>query len=429
MISITQPATLLICTVGSSPEPVVAALKEWEPSRVRFVHTPQTKSDIEAKVLPKARSEGIQLDAGRYDLFELPDGQDLASCLDRLRQLTSEVDAWVKRGDDFRVVVDFTGGTKCMSAAIGIQASRWPCVFSYVGGIERTKCGVGVVVSGTEKIVHQVNPWDALGHQAVEGFVVLLDQHAFPAAANVAAMMMKRVGSPDRKRESAVLEQLAKALAAWDRFDHETSENLFENVAKSANDLRAVLGSAKGNRVLTSAARLTEHLAELRQVTPPSQRHVLDLLANAKRRKKEGRLDDAVARLYRATEAIAQVGLKEHHNIGSTEKIPLDRIPEMLKLEWISRANEDTVALGLQDSYALLGALGDPLGQRFRDLSLDSTKSPLAARNRSILAHGFEQVSSDIFDKLWNAALVLADVKESDLPSFPALGDQSEGNH
>jgi hypothetical protein len=80
----------------------------------------------------------VELDAGRYDSFELPDGQDLASCLDRFRQLTPEVSAWAARGPGFQVVVDFTGGTKCMSASIGLQASRWPCLFSYVGGGERT---------------------------------------------------------------------------------------------------------------------------------------------------------------------------------------------------------------------------------------------------------------------------------------------------
>ncbi len=344
-----QP-TLLVCTVGGSPEPIVAALKHWRPMRVRFVHTPQTKDDVAEKVVPKGREEGVDLDAGRYDLFELPDGQDLASCLDHLRQLTPVVTEWAARGDVFRVVVDFTGGTKCMSAAVGIQGSRWPCVFSYVGGNERTKDGVGVVVSGGEKVVHQANPWDALGRQAVEDFVVLFDQRAFLAAANVASLTMKRVSGPDRKRELAVLEQLAKALDAWDRFDHKTSMNLLENVAKSANDLRAVLGSVRGDRILGGATRLAGHLDELCKATPPSRHHVLDLLANAKRRKDEGRVDDAVARLYRATEAIAQAALKERHGIESTEKVPLDHVPEAIRTEWTTRATEGVVGLGLQDA-------------------------------------------------------------------------------
>lgn len=416
-------STLLICTVGGSPEPIVAALKQWHPMRVRFVHTPQTKDDVASKVVPMARAEGVDLDAGRYDLFELPEGQDLASCLDHLRQLTPVVAEWSARGESFQVVVDFTGGTKCMSAAIGIQASRWPCVFSYVGGNERTKDGVGVVVSGAEKIVHQANPWDALGYQAVEEFVVLFDQHAFLAAANIATVTMKRVSAPDRKRELSSLGQLAKALDAWDRFDHATSKNLLDSVTKSANDLRAVLGSARGDRVLAGAVGLAEHLGHLEQAPPPSRHHVLDLLANAKRRKDEGRFDDAVARLYRGIEAIAQVALKEGHGIESTERVPLDRVPDPLRNTWATRENDGVLALGLQDAYELLAALDDSVGTKFQDAGLRGTKSPLVARNRSILAHGFERVSSDVVERLWTSAVSLAGVDAEGLPSFPALAE------
>lgn len=419
---------LLICTVGGSPEPVVATLKHWRPARVRFVHTPQTKGDVEAKIVPMARAEGVDLDAGRYDLLELPDGQDLANCLDRLRQLTPDVLQWAARGSDseFQVVVDFTGGTKCMSAAIALQARRWPCIFSYVGGSERTKDGVGVVLSGAEKVLFQANPWDALGHQAVEDFVVLFDQHAFLAAANVAAVAKTRVTGPDRRREMATLEQLAKAFDAWDRFDHEASKTQLDNVAKSANDLRAVLGGEKGERVFADVHGVCSHLEALCQAAPPSRRHVLDLLANAKRRRDEGRLDDAVGRLYRAIEAVAQVALNERHGIESTERVPLERVPEQLRAEWASRASDGVVKLGLQDAYMLLASLNDPLGEKFRSAALDGTRSPLVARNQSILAHGFTTVSAAVFDKLWTAALSLAEVEEASLPSFPVIGEKAE---
>ncbi|MGH7227535.1 MAG: hypothetical protein ACRELF_30350, partial [Gemmataceae bacterium] len=176
-----SPHSLLICTVGGSPEPIVAALKHWQPSRVRFVPTPETRDQVADRILPLAAAEDFPLDAGRYDILELPDGQDLARCVDRLRELTPDVEGWLARGDDFQVVVDFTGGTKCMSAALALQAHRWRCRFSYIGGQERTKDGVGVVVSGKEQVLHMHNPWDALGYQAVEEATTLFDQRAFAA--------------------------------------------------------------------------------------------------------------------------------------------------------------------------------------------------------------------------------------------------------
>jgi hypothetical protein len=59
------------------------------------------------------------------------------------------------------------------------------------------------------------------------------------------------------------------------------------------------------------------------------------------------------------------------------------------------KAKDGIVALGLQDSYALLD---DPLGEEFRSAALDSKESPLVAGTRSILAHGFDRFSESVFD-------------------------------
>jgi CRISPR-associated protein (TIGR02710 family) len=418
-------STFLICTVGGSPEPVLAALAHWRPVRVRFVHTPQTRGEIETSIVPRAKEAELGLDPGRYDLFELPDGQDLARCVDRLRELTADVEQWVARGPGFQVLVDFTGGTKCMSAAIALQARRWPCLFSYVGGSERTRGGIGTVVTGAERVVHQANPWDALGYQAVDEFMVLFDQRAFAAAAAVASAARARVSRPDRKREMNALQQLASAFDAWDRFDHEAARTAFTDVDRAANDLRAGLGRDRADAILADLERFGTHLDRLCNGSGPSRHHVVDLLANARRRQEEGRFDDAVARLYRAIEALAQVALEEGHGIAKTGKVPLERVPEPLRSRWAPAATEGFVKVGLQDAYALLAALGDPLGRRFSEERLDGTTSVLNERNTSILAHGFRRVSQGVYERLYRAALALAGIEARDLPSFPALRSRS----
>jgi len=416
-------SVLLICTVGGSPEPIVATIKHWRPARIRFVHSPQTKAEIETTIVPKATAEGLHLDPGRYDLFELPDAEDFPACLVRLRALTPDVEQWTNRGRDFQVVVDFTGGTKCMSAALALHARRWPCLVSYVAGTARNKGGVGVVVSGTEKVVHSVNPWDALGYQAIEDFIVLFDQGAFAAAARLADEAKRRVSREDRKRELNVLEHLARALDTWERFDHRTAREHLKVVEKGANDLRAALGAQRGSHVLDRIAHLASHLDQLLASPRPGRCHVVDLLANARRRQEEGRFDDAAARLYRAIEAVAQVRLAEAHGLDSTERVPLERMPEDLRNRLADRAEDGHVRLGLQDAYALLAALGDPLAQQFRQAGLHRRESPLSVRNRSVLAHGFERVSEKASDALWRMALDLAQVREEELPRFPGLAE------
>ncbi len=415
--------TLLVCTVGGSPEPIVATLKRWNPKRIRFVPTRETREQIDSRVLPLAASEGLAVDPGRYDLLELPDGQDFTACVDTLRQLTPVVKEWLGRGEHYQVVVDFTGGTKCMSAALALQAHRWRCVFSYVGGSERTKEGVGVVISGKEQVLHAHNPWDALGFQAFEEFVALFDQQAFAAAATLAERAMRNVTEPSRKRELNALKLLAEAYDAWDRFDQKGARTKLQELAKYDNDLRAVFGQGKAEQLRALTHAHLDYLRKLVKGVSPSMQHVTDLLANAHRRKTEGRMDDAVARLYRAIEALAQVRLADGYQISNTKQVPIERVPEPLRGQWAARADEGMIFLGLQDAYALLDSIGDELGATFRQLQLhDPQRSPLTARNQSILAHGFERVSENVFQKLWAAALQLASAQESDILSFPRIG-------
>ncbi len=414
---------LLICTVGSRSEPNVVSIKHWQPSRVVFVHSPETKANIDNQILPTLERDDLRLAPGQCEFFEIADKEDFAGCIDQLRELTAEVISWVTRGAGYQVVVDFTGGTKCMSAALAVHATRWPCSFSYVGGDERDRGGVGVVVSGSENVVHSVNPWDALGYQTIEQFLTLFDEYAFGSAARVADEAKRRVSREDRKREFAVLANLAKAFDAWERFDHGKAATMLREVDKQSNDLRAVLGVKKGNTVLRELTRLASHLAKLDGVSGPTRDHIVDLLGNAQRRWREGRFDDAVARLYRAIEATAQLRLAEGYGIKTTEGVPLERLPAALRARWETRAEDGHVRLGLQDAYALLSALGDPLGEEFRKRKLHERESDLSARNRSILAHGFERVSEKVCDKLWRVALDLAGVQEGELPVFPKLLD------
>ena len=412
---------LLVCSVGGSPEPVVAALKRWQPARVRFVPSCETRSQVSDRIVPLAQAEGCAPGPGQYDVLELSDGQDLAACLDTLRELTPVVEEWLDRGDQYQVVVDFTGGTKCISAALVLQAHRWRCVFSYVGGTERNKEGVGVVISGKEQVLHAQNPWDALGFQAVEEFTWLFDARAFSAAADLANRAIQNTGGLARKREMCSLKSLAEAYDTWDRFDHDAALNKLKELSKFDNDLRAVLGQTTADPLRSTVGRHCEYLRDLTDESPQSMRHVSDLLANASRRREQGQIDDAVARLYRAIEAIAQIRLVERHHID-TGSVPIEHVPEPLRGR-LSRPNKSTVALGIQDAYALLILLDDDLGREFSRLGLnDPLKSPLSARNRSILAHGFERTSDKVFQELWRAALQLASAADEDLPVFPRIG-------
>jgi len=417
---------LLILTVGGAPEPVAASLLHWRPARALFIVTPQTRESVASVILPKVHGGAWpDFDAGRADLYEVPDAQDFTGIVNHLRGLDDRVAAWLHDHPGAEVIADFTGGTKAMSAALALAALHWPCTVSYVGGTERTKEGVGVVVSGKEQILHNQNPADALGLLAFDAALELLRHHAFAAAAALLQNALRRVTDPARKSELAAVFLLVDALAGWDRFQHRDALNKLRDLRKHAHNLEAALGQLRTQTLLRETARLQAHLENLLPpdgspaASRPSRALILDLLANARRRMDEQRWDDATARLYRAIEATAQLRLAER-GIPDTGHVPLEKIPESIRSEFAFRARSGQVKLGLQEAWHVLKHLDEQAAAPFFDANLaDPVKSPLVVRNQSILAHGFGPATKQNTEHLLDAALATLGATEAELPASP----------
>jgi CRISPR-associated protein (TIGR02710 family) len=418
---------LLIATVGGATEPIIASLLHWRPARAVFIVTPQTRDAVVRDILPKVCDAGWpDFDAGRYDLHEISDHQDYSGIVNQLRPLDDRVAAWQRDRSGAEVIADLTGGTKAMSAALALAAGRWPCRISYVGGNERTKDGVGIVVSGKEQILHAQNPADALGLLALDTSIELLRTHAFAAAHTTLQQALGRVTDPARKAELSAVANLAEALADWDRFQHEKALNKLRDLGKKTHNLEAALGCSRAQVILVASAKIQTHLQAILAAGShqPSRALILDLLANARRRLDEHRWDDATARLYRTIEATAQFHLT-NAGVSDTARVPLEKIPEPLCSKVALHAKNGFVKLGLQEAWILLKALSAVDAHPFFAAGLDAkenpneSKSPLIARNLSILAHGFVPVRDAVANRLFTDALSLVPAHEADLPSVP----------
>jgi CRISPR-associated protein (TIGR02710 family) len=407
-----------IYTVGGSPEPIIASLKERRPDRIVFIASPDTIMMVEDRVVPEAKDEEVIVGPGQYEADVVPDAQDFADCVRKLKELGEQVHQWLGRGENYQVYVDFTGGTKCLSAALTLVAQRWPGTFVYVGGTERTKDGVGVVVSGKEHILHAENPWNVLGYQAVEDALVLFDHRAYSQATAKLDQVLRATTDVEVKSEVSALRLLCEAYELWERFNHQQATQKLKDVLRKANDLRHLLGPSVAGSLLTELRKNLEFLDSL-LADPKGRGLIIDLLANAERRGLEGRYDDGVARLYRSIEALAQDRLRGVAGIENTGNVSLNKIPEQLRTSLGLKEDNGTMQIALQDSYAILAALGDELGKQFLEMRLnDPQKSPLVLRNRSILAHGFEAITKRAYDQLLEASFKLAGVTSKDLPSF-----------
>ena len=147
-----------------------------------------------------------------------------------------------------------------------------------------------------------------------------------------------------------------------------------------------------------------------------------DLLNNAHRKIEEGFFDDAVARLYRAIELIAQVSLNSHDLID-VEKFKNHKVfhinrkqfktqtkfdPEIPKMiqNWNIKEYEDrdkTFKVPKDKSYKILEAFGEDLAKKY--FADERLKNAVNKRNDSILAHGLNPMNKKDAEDLYNRVL------------------------
>ncbi|MDI6793613.1 MAG: TIGR02710 family CRISPR-associated CARF protein, partial [bacterium] len=154
-----------------------------------------------------------------------------------------------------------------------------------------------------------------------------------------------------------------------------------------------------------------------------SEEQLADLFANAARRAEEGKFDDAVARLYRAVELLAQFFLARK-GIDAGD-IDLESLPLNLREKYSQMKDpKGKIKIAQERGYILLEEMGEELGQAF--LESKRLRNALKSRNDSILAHGLTPISSDDYQKLAEEVTKLAFVF---LPALEKLKTEAEFAH
>ena len=174
---------------------------------------------------------------------------------------------------------------------------------------------------------------------------------------------------------------------------------------------------------IEQALAVQARLAEIRPSRPTH--YVADLIANAARRADlEEKYEDATARLYAAIEKLGKLTLKQAHGLDNSRLAP-EAVPEPLRETYRARywsAEKGCLQIPLRATYDLLAALGDPLGKRFVD-RWQEIGPLLDQRNQSILGHGTQPVSKEVYERLRAATLELLEMAPDDLPTFPHWGE------
>jgi CRISPR-associated protein (TIGR02710 family) len=144
------------------------------------------------------------------------------------------------------------------------------------------------------------------------------------------------------------------------------------------------------------------------------------LINNSIRRAEEYKYDDAIARLYRAFELIAQIRLSTYRLISSDLDINvlLEKNVNQEFIDSLEKTRVDgKIKIGLIKDFEVLAELGDDLGLYFAD-NRNKINNLTIKRNNSILAHGLESLDKEDFDQFEELVENLARKLDKDMDKF-----------
>jgi CRISPR-associated protein (TIGR02710 family) len=382
-------AKLIIISLGGSPDPLKKSITEHRPERLIFFASHESN----AKLGEVLHVEGYKPDKIETEITENPNS--LYECYKTARRC---VDRAARSGvPDSEIMVDYTGGTKVMSAALLLATAGCTYSFNYVGGDTRTKDGLGIVQNGHEIMYADMNPWSAFAEEERRQVITLFNARRYASIIQILDLC-KRELPPQIELFFKFVRHLANSFLFWDQFHHKKALDCLNKGLTGLNEYIKYYPDDNYIRLIGELQIHIDYLNTLLDATRDMQYFdfilVKELINNARRRMDDRRFDDAAARIYRALELYGQICFEKH--IGcSNDKVKPSKIPQELRDEFIRKYRDphsDMMKLPLQATFSVLRNTGHEAGERFFKFE-DKIKNIQSARNKSILAHGVQPVT------------------------------------
>ncbi|RLE56449.1 MAG: hypothetical protein DRJ32_07920 [Thermoprotei archaeon] len=411
----------LLVTVGKTPVPIEYTLSRIAGENAGNIYVYAILSEESQQTLYNVLAEAIRRYGDRFNVkqFIVEDPEDIEECLrvcsEAVMELLDDVrESGVQDVSRENIVVNYTGGTKPMSAAlVAVVLNRLPHAnLVYIGGKRDER---GIVVSGLEKVVQEnVLPISAL-FKAKEHYENFNINYAYILIKEAA----ERYGSQYYMALSGFLESLAlrdiydfkEACNVLNRFKRpfklytdrvifpEDVVKFFTKASESVDLVNSIYYSLKQLRRLKEA----RNSEQSKSIIKPFSRNrglvrgleylIAEVLLNIERRILTGELLIACVSTYRLYELLTQYRLIVKYGLSPTY-VDWSEIPS----DFIREYNIDTSEvkhLNLQTSFNLLNYYGDELVDA---LDSDLLRKLQFERNNSLIEHGFSEVDREVVE-------------------------------
>ncbi|MBP3790732.1 MAG: TIGR02710 family CRISPR-associated protein [Methanobrevibacter sp.] len=337
-----------------------------------------------------------------YQIANIEAIDDFNACFEVFESKIWEMD--YQSGDKkYEIIMDYTSGTKTMSAAMACCGMFYSKDLISVGGDRAT----GEVSAGTEIINYQ-NLYKIYDKFALMRIRNYFNAHRFMSCVDILGYIV------DSSIHKDSLMHLCKAYYAWDNMEFEHAFNHLKEVDTNLFELSQLRGDLKKN------IKALGTIVNARSLNLKNCYILASIINNSIRKADEYKYDDAIARLYRSFELIAQIKLS-NYNIKSSDidvSVLLENNVSKDFIDTLEKTLEDgKIRIGLTMDFLLLNELGDDLGKYYVE-NENKIKNMTQKRNNSILAHGLDSQSRDDFDDFLEVVLDLARKLDKDMNKF-----------
>ena len=418
----------LILSVGTSYEPLVLSISLLKPEKILFLCTAETGKYLEKVV------KYCGLLAGDYQKTIVSE-TDPSDIYMEIKQ------AYLAWGKPLKLYIDFTGGTKAMSAAAAMAGAMINVQLVYIGTNEYLPY-FRKPRPGSETFFYITNPLEVFGDLEIEKAFTLFSKYNYSGAREKLAELKENIPDPNIRQQLNFVYLLANVYEMWDALDFREAYRYIRILNKELKRDRQTHSQflmmdmvellEEQEQILEPLSEIAQMIIEKKQMTILSgNKYIIPLmftmLQNAAIREKQEKYDMATLLLYRLLEMIEQRRLAKYNLYVS--KMDYLRIkPDRNKHpEWASLDPKELLGIikerygemkaavfgkagngymaeqiSLLDGFLLLAALDDGISEGSNGKRVDKLKRIRAMvylRNNSIFAHGLGPVGKEHFEK------------------------------